>query len=55
MLAAVENKPASVDAKPVLRVEGLKAYYQMNYFGVRREVRRFRTRCMASTKDDQSC
>jgi peptide/nickel transport system ATP-binding protein len=23
----------------VLRVEGLKAYYQMNYFGVRREVR----------------
>lgn len=39
MLAAVENKPVSVEAKPVLRVEGLKAYYQMNYFGVRREVR----------------
>ena len=26
-------------AKDILTVEGLKAYYQMNYFGVRREVR----------------
>src|SRR5215217_1472616 len=38
MLAEVQ-KTASVDTAPVLRVEGLKAYYQMNYFGVRREVR----------------
>lgn len=30
---------APVTADTVLRVEHLKAYYQMNYFGVRREVR----------------
>ncbi|KQN71499.1 MULTISPECIES: ABC transporter ATP-binding protein [unclassified Devosia] len=39
MLSVVEKTPLSVDAAPVLKVEGLKAYYQMNYFGVRREVR----------------
>jgi peptide/nickel transport system ATP-binding protein len=27
------------NGKPILTVEGLKAYYQMNYFGVQREVR----------------
>ncbi len=26
-------------AEDIVKVEGLKAYYQMNYFGVRREVR----------------
>jgi peptide/nickel transport system ATP-binding protein len=31
------DAPTSTDT--VLRVEGLKAYYQMNYFGVQREVR----------------
>ena len=35
----LETIPAMTKAKPVLQVEGLKAYYQMNYFGVRREVR----------------
>jgi peptide/nickel transport system ATP-binding protein len=39
MLSVIEKAPLSVEAPPVLRVEGLKAYYQMNYFGVRREVR----------------
>ncbi len=39
MLAAQsKTEPVSVETKPVLQVEGLKAY-QMNYFGVRREVR----------------
>ena len=36
MLDTVE---APTKADTVLRVEGLKAYYQMNYFGVQREVR----------------
>lgn len=31
--------PATTGTRPVLRVDGLKAYYQMNYFGVSREVR----------------
>ncbi len=37
----LDTAPASATARtqPVLRVEGLKAYYQMNYFGVQREVR----------------
>ncbi|RYE42390.1 MAG: ABC transporter ATP-binding protein, partial [Hyphomicrobiales bacterium] len=26
-------------AEDIVKVEGLKAYYQMNYFGVSREVR----------------
>lgn len=36
MLDLVKTPVATDD---VLKVEGLKAYYQMNYFGVRREVR----------------
>jgi len=36
MLDTVE---APTQADTVLKVEGLKAYYQMNYFGVQREVR----------------
>jgi peptide/nickel transport system ATP-binding protein len=39
MQSVIEKDAVSVEAPPVLRVEGLKAYYQMNYFGVRREVR----------------
>jgi peptide/nickel transport system ATP-binding protein len=31
--------PAEAKTRPVLEVKGLKAYYQMNYFGVQREVR----------------
>jgi peptide/nickel transport system ATP-binding protein len=30
---------AEAKTRPVLEVKGLKAYYQMNYFGVQREVR----------------
>jgi peptide/nickel transport system ATP-binding protein len=29
-------------ANEILTVEGLKAYYRMNYFGVQREVRAVR-------------
>jgi peptide/nickel transport system ATP-binding protein len=32
-------KPVDAKTRPVLEVKGLKAYYQMNYFGVQREVR----------------
>jgi len=38
MLDLIDTKN-QVTTRPVLQVEGLKAYYQMNYFGVRREVR----------------
>jgi peptide/nickel transport system ATP-binding protein len=37
MLAATVEAPTRT--RPVLEVENLKAYYQMNYFGVSREVR----------------
>ncbi len=33
------SKPSVSKTGPVLEVKGLKAYYQMNYFGVQREVR----------------
>jgi peptide/nickel transport system ATP-binding protein len=32
-------KAAQSTTRPILEVRGLKAYYQMNYFGVQREVR----------------
>ncbi|WP_338721346.1 ABC transporter ATP-binding protein [Devosia sp. XK-2] len=35
----LDTLQAPTTTNSVLRVEGLKAYYQMNYFGVRREVR----------------
>lgn len=31
--------PSETRTRPILEVKGLKAYYQMNYFGVQREVR----------------
>ena len=33
------STPAEAAAGPVLRVEGLRAYYQMKLFGIEREVR----------------
>ena len=36
---SMEDQRMTRDSKDLLKVEGLKAYYQMNYFGVQREVR----------------
>ncbi|SHF73335.1 peptide/nickel transport system ATP-binding protein [Kaistia soli DSM 19436] len=39
MHATLKPEASTSSADPVLRVDNLKAYYQMNYFGVSREVR----------------